>query len=308
MITIHDIALAFPDRQEQLETVADEISLSRNQSRMYGRFFGFDRFHCDHEEPLQPLVLGAADTVLKRNAALNDRLSHAVHCHTLLSTGVFTGRTSAVLQPFSERGIEVFSATMNHCATGVSALGMLDQLLGEAEAGLILIGEKAFHPAIREITNTTLMGEASAAVLVSREPGPYEVVGTHTKHDPRFWLNSGLRGENYLEGFQDAYLGFACDCLSEALQKFRLSMSDIRFVLPHNVNIPSWLQIAQRMEFDAEKIVLATIGKYGHCFGADPFINLEHIAQSGCLETADQVLLISIGLGSTASCALLRKT
>jgi len=308
MLNVMDVALAYPERREQLATLADELSLSSNQMRMYDRFFGFDQFQCDHNQPLATLMAQAADTVLARNPELNERLSHVVHCHTLMNTCVLTGRTSPILKPFADRGIEVFSATMNHCATGVSMLGILDHALGDADIGLILIGEKAFHPAIRVIENTTVMGEAAAAILVSRQPGRYEVVDTYTHHDTRFWLNSGLRGENYLAGFDDAYLDFAVSGLQNAMQRFDLGFDSIRYVLPHNVNVPSWYQIAEKTGFDRDKIVLSTICQYGHCFGADPFINLNHAAESGDLQPSDQVLLFSIGLGATASCALLRVT
>lgn len=306
MLSVLDFELVFPERTERLGELAGELSLSRNQMRMFDRFFGFECFRCDHDLSLEQMVDRASSELLRRNGAHNQRLSHVVHCHTLPSTSVFCAETSPILAPFAARGIEVFSATMNHCATGLSMLGALDRLLGEDEVGLILIGEKAFHPDIRIIENTTIMGEAAAAVLVGRRSGRYQVVDTLTLHETRFWLNSGHRGEPYLEGFDEAYLDFACASLQAALRRFELDFADIRFVLPHNVNLASWYQVAQRAGFDRDKLCLSTIGRYGHCFGADPFINLMHAADEGVLDTSDQVLLFSIGLGATASCALVR--
>lgn len=308
MLNILDIALAYPERREKLSSLAGELSLSRDQMRMYDRFFGFDNFHCDPDEPLESLIAQASSEVLSRNPGHDRRLSVVAHCHTLLGTSVFSGRTSGILAPFEERGIEVFSATMNHCATGVTMLGVFDRLLGQRDTGLILIGEKAFHPNIRLIENTTIMGEAAAAILVGRDLGAFEIVDTYTLHAPRFWKNSGLRGENYLEGFDTEYLSLAQAGLNNAMAHFGCSYSDIRYVLPHNVNVPSWHQVAKAVGLPNEKLQLSTISRFGHCFGADPFINLQCAAGSGDLEPSDQVLLFSIGLGATASCALLRAT
>lgn len=306
MLTLHDIGLAFPPKRETLDEIAAPLELNRNQTRMFGRFFGFDSFACDDQQPIQAMVQAAAEDVLTRNRETEQRLSHVIHCHTLLNTDRFDGQTSDILAPYREQGIEVFSAKMNHCATSISMLDTLDKLLGEDEAGLILVGEKAFHPAIRVIENTTIMGEAGAAILVSRKAGPYELEGTYVSHHGQFAINTGRRGENYLEGFEDAYLDFACATLTKALAAFECDFDAISAIMPHNVNLASWYQIAQKLGFDAGKLQLGTIGECGHCFGADPFINLMKSKQTGSLSSGDRVLLVSIGLGATASCALVR--
>ncbi len=306
MLSILDLAVAFPDRIEKLACLSEELALSRNQMRMYDRFFGFESFHCDHGEPLDRLLSRVVDTIRGRNPQLFEALDHVAYCHTLPSTTVLDGRTGAILAPFAERGAEVFSATMNHCATGVGMLGVFDQLLGDNEVGLILIGEKAFHPAMRVIENTTIMGEAAAAVLVGRGPGAYRMVGSFTRHAPSFWKNTGLRGENYLDGFEEAYLDLASGTLRDAMTWFGRDLDALRWIMPHNVNAPSWYQIAERVGLDRHKLQLATIGGCGHCFGADPFINLCHGAHTGALRPGDEIMLFSVGLGATASCALLQ--
>jgi 3-oxoacyl-[acyl-carrier-protein] synthase-3 len=308
MLSIIDIGLAFPQRTERLPDLAGQLSLSRNQLRMFDRFFGFDRFHCDDDEPQHVMLSAAAVPVLSRNMAEATRLSHVGHCHTLPSTSVFSADTSAILEPFHDNGLEVFSATMNHCATGITLLQTMSHLLDQDQTGLILIGEKAFHPDIRVIETTTIMGEAAAAVLVGHGPGRFRLLGTLTRHATAFWQNNGHRDENYLEGFEEAYLPFACQTMQAALAEFGIEPAALRFVLPHNVNVTSWLQIAQQTGFGRDQLWLTGIGKVGHCFGADPFINLAAAADQGRLTQGDLVLLFSIGLGATASCALLEVT
>ncbi|MBD3787210.1 MAG: hypothetical protein IE922_09595 [Sphingomonadales bacterium] len=306
MLNILDIAIAFPERQEQLHDLTDDLSLSRDQLRMFDRFFGFDRFHADPAEPLPALLMQAGDAVLARNPGAAATLSHVAHCHTLLSTGIFGAAECDPLARFRAAGCETFSATMNHCATGVSMLGTFARLLEPGQTGMILIGEKAFHPALRHIENTTLMGEAAVAILVGHQPGPWQVLDTHVTHATPFWKNTGLRGERYLEGFDTAYLPLACNSIERALSAFGRAPGQIRAVMPHNVNLPSWCQLGARTGFAREALHLSTIGRYGHCFGADPFINLIHATETGGLRASDEVLLFSIGLGATAASALLR--
>ncbi|ATF18579.1 3-oxoacyl-[acyl-carrier-protein] synthase III C-terminal domain-containing protein [Phaeobacter gallaeciensis] len=306
MLHIVDFELDHPERTETLEAVSDQLSLSRNQQRMFSRFFGFESFHYDEQAPLDQMTSGAIDRLLARNPQSAAALSHVSHCHTLPAITCFEGEHSSILAPFAERGLEVFSATMNHCATGLSMLWAMEQLLGDQDAGLVLIAEKAFHPDVRLIENTTIMGECAAAVLVRREESRLRILNSHTEHEPRFWQNTGHLDEPYLEGFEDMYLDFACRTLSEALQRFGIGMEDVRFILPHNVNMASWIMLAKILGFDRHKICLSTIGRFGHCFGADPFINLMQLIQEDKLASGDRLLLFSIGLGATATCTLVQ--
>ncbi|WP_028003878.1 3-oxoacyl-[acyl-carrier-protein] synthase III C-terminal domain-containing protein [Sinorhizobium meliloti] len=306
MLTLFDIGLHFPDRVEKIGALAEELALSRDQTRMYARFFGFDSFRCDPDHALAPLLHEAGRLVLERNRWLDDRITHVVYCHTLPSTAVFAGDSHSVLQPFTARGLEAFSVTMNHCASALTALNMLDEILSDDDVALVLIGEKAFHRVVRVIENTTIMGEAGCALLVGRGSGAYHVLGSSTSHDGRFAIITGRPGDDNLDAFGDNYVEFASESIRHALTRFGVGLGDVRCVMPHNVNIPSWSQIAHQIGLDPNRILLSTIARYGHCFGADPFINLLHARHEGVVGPSDLVLLFSIGLGATASSALIQ--
>lgn len=82
-------------------------------------------------------------------------------------------------------------------------------------------------------------------------------------------------------------------------------MDRVDWIAPHNVNLASWHRLAQLMHFPREKIFLENVPRYGHCFGADPFINLHQLQQQQRLHKGDTVLLISVGLGATYSSLLI---
>lgn len=305
MLTLLDLQLQFPARVEKLDDIADSLRLSHDQHQMFGRFFGFDTFHCDPKQSLHSLLGAAAGAILARNADIEARLSHVVHCHTLPTTSIVDGSHGETLAAFSIREINVFSVAMGHCATGLSIFNLLDGLLAEDDIALVLIGEKAFHPIVRVIKNATIMGEAACAILVGRGNGPYQVLGNATHHDGRFAIIKGEPHEPSQEGFESAYVEFACDSILRALDSFGIGLADLRRILPHNVNIPSWAKITKRLGIGLDQIELSTLSRYGHCFGADPFINLQHARKREVIGPSDLVLLFSIGLGATASSALI---
>lgn len=306
MLTLFDVQLNFPGTIEGMDEAATQMCLSLQQKQMFQRFFGFDSFRCEPTNALTSFLGDAARMIIQRNEPLAARLTHVLHCHTLPTTSLLQSEVQSVLQPYSSRGLEVLSLTMNHCASGLTALDLLGQLLNEGDVALVLIGERAFHRVVRVIENATIMGEAACALLVGHGAGPFDVVGTSILHDGRSALITGRPEDVTGSNFSEHYLEFACEAIRRAVTHFGIGLSDLRYVMPHNVNIPSWLQIAQRIGIDAERICISTISDYGHCFGADPFINLIRSRTEGWIRNSDLVLLFSIGLGATASSALIK--
>ena len=53
-----------------------------------------------------------------------------------------------------------------------------------------------------------------------------------------------------------------------------VQITDIRCVLPHNINTYSWRRIAREAGIPIGLIYLDQVPRMAHCFGADTFINL----------------------------------
>ena len=229
-----------------------------------------------------------------------------VHCRTLLSCGPCRSDAPAPVERLAGPGAEAFGATMNHCAGGVAVLDLIDALLPPDGTALLVVGDKAFHPAVRHIRNTTIMGDGAVAMLASRRPGRYRHVATHTERRGRYAVITGHPGERTDPGFAQEYTALTARCIEGALARAGLSTAEVRRVMPHNVNRPSWERIAEAVGLAPDRIHLANVPRYGHTFGADPFLNLMDADAAGELAPGDHVVLVSVGLGATASAAVLR--
>ena len=302
MLDILDIETAVPSKSISVSSACDELTLSNKDKRMYERFFGLAEIPSDPDEPLNTMT-GSAVTRLLDGPNPPDIV---VHCHTLLSSGPFRDDSAIPVQLFRPGRTEVFSATMCHCASGVAVLEMVDALLPEDGTALIVVSDKAFHPAVRVIRNTTLMGDGAAAILVGKRPGRFRYVGSHTERLGEYSIITGRLGEETDTAFADEYIDFTQRCIRLALQNAGIGVEDLRLVMPHNVNIPSWEQIARNIGASRDQIWLNNVGRYAHTFGADPFLNLVDADRAGALAPGDYVALVSVGLGATASCAVLQ--
>jgi 3-oxoacyl-[acyl-carrier-protein] synthase-3 len=302
-----DIAVALPEREQSIEEAAAELALSPVELKMFKRYYGFERFRVDDTEPLVTLLDAAMASLMDRHPKLRSKLQLVAHCHTLSDTGVVDADALHWLRGrHVDDSTELLSLTMNHCAIGVSMFRFLDAFLSADRAGVLLIGEKAFHRTIRLIENTSIMGEAATAVLIGHGEGMLTYLGGHTTHEGGFSVISGELGAGSDVGFGALYYDFMTDHIREALAKHDISIDDVRYVFPHNVNVASWRRIAHSLEMAPDKIYMQNIARYGHCFGADPFISVLNALEQRALAPGDIVLLISAGLGGTVATALTR--
>ncbi|UPT54226.1 3-oxoacyl-[acyl-carrier-protein] synthase III C-terminal domain-containing protein [Dickeya zeae] len=301
---IEAIEIAFPPDIQSLDDVAQEVGLSRLDIRMFDRFYGLRRFH-GGPGTLDDLLTPVVDQIQHNQPQAFAAISHVVHCHTVPCVRVFdtASLTPLWLKRFP-RQTEFASLTMGHCATPLTAAEWLLKQLSPGAFGLMLIGEKAFHPRVKLIKDTTLMGEAACAVLLTRNGNGPTILSRYTGQDGRFSIQQGA-DEHETSDFGQHYVDFTRQHLQAALDKAGITIDRVDWIAPHNVNLASWHRLAQLMHFPREKIFLENVPRYGHCFGADPFINLHQLQQQQRLHKGDTVLLVSVGLGATYSSLLI---
>ena len=300
MLDILDIEKAVPEQHLHISEAASALQLSRTNSLMYDRFFGLKNIPSDPEQT----ILDMSKQALRRLWEGHPKPEFVVHCHTLLSAGPLRSDSGHPVTLFKSDDTEVFSATMCHCAGGVAVFEMLDGILSPEGTALVLISDKAFHPAVQHIQNTTIMGDGAIAMLVGRGAGRFRHIASSTSRHGAYSVITGLVGEETDLDFADEYISMTVACIQQALENADVDINTLRFVFPHNVNIPSWETIAKGIGAERDQIYLKNIPNYGHTFGADPFLNLLDADREGALQPGDHVALVSVGLGATASCAI----
>ncbi|MDW6001385.1 3-oxoacyl-[acyl-carrier-protein] synthase III C-terminal domain-containing protein [Vibrio mangrovi] len=302
---IKDIEINFAAGQQTLHEAAESLGLSGVETRMFDRFYGLRSFPHQDEETIAGMIRPALERLCERHPELSGQVKHVVHCHTIPTVFPFGDNQVArqVTEIFGPQ-TEYASYTMSHCATGLSVLDYVSAQLDDDEYAIVLIAEKAFHRWVQLIPDTTIMGEVACAVLLSRNGNQFRITDNVTSRDGSFSLNSGYPEDAEQNSFQDKYFTFTQNHMDYTLQHSGLSWCDIKYLVPHNVNISSWKQIAKNMNLPPDLLFLENVSQYGHCFGADPFINLKTLFESGRLEPGDKVMLMTVGLGATASSAI----
>ncbi|MFD1050755.1 3-oxoacyl-[acyl-carrier-protein] synthase III C-terminal domain-containing protein, partial [Kibdelosporangium lantanae] len=106
--------------------------------------------------------------------------------------------------------------------------------------------------------------------------------------------------------YRKEYGPFLAAVIRDAVQDAGLSLDDVSLVLPHNVNRFSWTVVARDLPLPLSRIYLDSVPLIGHCFCADPFVNLEWARASGRVVPGSVVVLASAGQGGTFGAVVLR--
>jgi 3-oxoacyl-[acyl-carrier-protein] synthase-3 len=301
---IESITVHIPEQRKSLVEVAHSLGLTALDVRMFSRFYGLESF------PRQPgsvddLIRPLLEQFVAAHPDLIARIRHVVHAHTVPTLRPFdqTGRTLLDESGFAD-DTEYCSLTMGHCATSLPAVEYVCSRLKDGEYALLLVGEKAFHPKIELIDDTTIMGEAVCAVLLSRSGDRGKIIARHSEQAGEFSQHKGNEPSSD-SAFAEAYFAFISDSMRSAAQHFGCALDAPDWIAPHNVNLSSWQKVADELAIPRTKIYLQNVPRYGHCFGADPYLNLAALIREQQLSPGDKVMLVSVGMGATFSSLLL---
>ncbi|WP_031072420.1 ketoacyl-ACP synthase III family protein [Streptomyces sp. NRRL WC-3742] len=308
MTSITAVSSYLPDTI-QISQFQEKLQLTDVQLRRYQRFYGLAEVCRDPAAGETDLLLRAA-TKLVELRGQEQRVRYVLQARTMPSPLPYPMTSLGPVQ--AELGLEHASAfVVSHhaCASGLLALDLAGTLLAsdpDPDAlALILAGEKACTVHTQSIPDVTVMGEGTVAVLVSADrSGPNRLLGYATRTYPRFG-DQFTMDEAAAKDFQDLYGPGLYEVIEAALAEADCSLDELALVLPHNVNRLSWLGVCKALGLPIEKVFLDLVGSTGHCFGADPFINLEKATELGRLRPGDRYLMTSVGLGATFAAMVL---
>jgi 3-oxoacyl-[acyl-carrier-protein] synthase-3 len=95
------------------------------------------------------------------------------------------------------------------------------------------------------------------------------------------------------------------EAAEEAVGANGISLSDVKWIIPHQANVRILQQVAKRLEVPFEKVYL-TIEKYGNISSATIPIALDEAVRTGAIEKGDYVVLTAFGGGLTWGGSLIR--
>lgn len=301
--TLERIESFVPQRSVPIAHLADRLGLTPSKLRMFQRMYGLDRARFSPETDLFDLVLPAARQAL---ATVDDpeRVRQVIFAHTVQEvTPANIDAAQVIRDELGLRHADAFALTQQNCASGLAALDVAAELLraeGDRDSrALVVTGERAFSPIVQLIRDTAIMGEAAAACVVAID-GDGDTVDSYVTRTLGEFSAGVLLDAEGVQRFGRLYPQVLAGVIRAALDEAGLCLDDIDLVIPHNVNVLSWLGVIKELGTEhRDKFFLDNIKHFSHCYASDVFLNYTTLRDAGRLVDGGRYLLTAVGLGAT---------
>jgi 3-oxoacyl-[acyl-carrier-protein] synthase-3 len=275
---------------------------------VFRRYHGLSEVSLDPGRSLLDLLTSAAERL---GGLDRERIRYVLHARSMAVVAPFPLNPLHELSArFGLGHAQAFTVTHQACATSLHAIHLAGQLLaadGDPDAlALVLSGEKAYTRVARIVPETSFFAEAAAACLVSRD-GPRDRLLAYAAQ-ARGEFDGNPAGQPELAGrFQEESPAALAHVITVALKEAGLQPTDLRLILPHNVNKVSWRRVSRLLDYPIDRVLLDNVGSIGHAFCADAFINYRTAADQGRLAPGDRYVIAAAGAapGATFSAMIL---
>ncbi|MEV6105002.1 3-oxoacyl-[acyl-carrier-protein] synthase III C-terminal domain-containing protein [Streptomyces sp. NPDC051940] len=308
MTALIEVAAHLAPEAVPIADMAPRLRLSDRDLALFHRYFGLKEVRLAPDADLRDQIVSAARELagLKGN---EDRVSYVVSARTIpLCARASENPVHAAVDELGLSHAQVFTVTQQACASGLAAVDLAGRLLaedGDPDAlALVLTGEKALWHRSQMLPGTTVMGESSAACLVSAR-GSGDVLRSYVTRTYGEYYNVDLPAPHG-EEFERQYPHMLTSVIREAVDAAGIELEDLAWILPHNVNRISWARAAKLLGYPRSRIYLDNVPLLGHSFCADPFVNFAGLRDSAQLRTGDFYLTAVVGLGATFAAAVFR--
>lgn len=307
MLYVRRVAPFVPRSRMTVAELQAPLELTDAQVQLYERFLGMRRIAVAPEHSVLDMLTATGESALA--GADRAGVRYLIHAHTMQHAVP----DSAVLLARLRGGLGLeharsFALSHQNCAAGLYTLRIAASLLRAerpSDTALLLGGEKILSPLVQRNAGLTLLGEAAAGWLVGGEGPGHEVLSVAYRVLRGFHDVFGMTDETRRR-YERAYIPTIAEVAREAAEAAGTSPEKLALILPHNVNRLFLQQFGRSLDVPVERVFTDNVSELGHCFCADPFINLSSALTAGLLRTGDLALLVSAGLGATFSAAVIR--
>ncbi|GAK40307.1 hypothetical protein TCA2_2797 [Paenibacillus sp. TCA20] len=307
---IKDISVSIPERIESPADLLDGLGYSKGELQLLSKYHKLKGSPVwDTDQTLDDALIQCIQK-LKEKQSLDEvdvvLYAHSAHVQVPGDYGLL----HKVLRPFSMELLPCYGISQLNCASSMAALDVANRMIErdpEIRQILLLCADQFnFLPnSWRYIRKSTMLGDSAVALLLENGETRNVIQSVYLFNDTRF--HTGYYAtEEEMAGFNQTYVSHIISGLDKLLSSCRMELSDLDYILPHNVNWTTWKEFLHRTGFAQERVYLDMIPSIGHTFSSDAFINLSEAMAKGWMEKGSHYVMTSIGLGSFFGFVLMR--
>lgn len=206
------------------------------------------------------------------------------------------------------------------CAGFIYGLNVADNLIKSgAYKTILLVGAEKMSSILNWEDRSTciLFGDGAGAVILQKYEGNSGIIDSKIYSDGTLYdvlyttigneSESNERGQIKMKGqelFRHAVEKMS-ESIASLLEKNNIDISDIDYFVPHQANVRIINSIADRLNFDQNKVV-KTISNHANCSAASIPLALYELTSFDNLKRGDLILFSALGAGLSWGSAILR--
>ena len=305
-IGLTNITSYIPENRMQIEEILELGEFERKEALLLRRVYGINQVPIVEnnqrlEETLKNVVSKIPDV---ENIGIDFILyGHSVtaqvpHDYNLLRK---------VFEPLGLGDVTAMGISQFACASSFFALQLAEIMLKKREdinKILLLLGDQTnMLSQGRYIKRSTVIGDAASAVIIEKNTPDNQLLALSVLKDTRFCEGYYATAEQMAK-FNEGYVPFIITAINEVLRKANISLKEVNYILPHNVNKVTWKSFVKHTNYPFERVILDLLSDIGHTYTSDSFLILDHLNKQKRLKKGDKFLMISVGIGSFIGVAL----
>lgn len=306
LLSLSGIAFCLPARTVDASTWARRCGFPEARANaLLGN--GVHQFHDAAAASPVAFACEAVSALLDETGTTPASIDALIYTHTIQSSVLAPpAGTAALIQ--SRMGLDqalAFSVMQQNCVSPMAAIRVLRVLTvaGRTIQRAIVVcadvmGSGCDH--LRAIEDLALHSDGACALLLERGANRNCIVGLHLYTDGRYFRGTD---DDLQPVPDDRYYWSAFATMRTALGQAGITGNELVHVLPHHVNLPGWQRLMAMLSVPPERLYAANFARFGHVFGADPFINF-HTAPRG--QPGSHSLLFSSGLAGCFGAMVIR--
>ena len=249
---------------------------------------------------------------------------------TLSSDYFFPGVSAQLQDSLNLKTVGAFDIKAA-CSAFIYSLSIADQFIKTGMAKKILVvgaeaQTKLIDKSTKGIDVAVLFGDGAGAAILQRSDNNNGILSTHLycegKHIKNLWMQapgtspgSWFKNQTFDEDrftphmngrevFRNAVKRFP-EVINEALISNKLSINDIKLIIPHQANKRIMDMTANKLGISKDK-VLVTVDKYANTSSASIPLTLDHALSKKIVKRGDIIVFEAIGGGLTWGCSILK--
>ena len=287
-----------PANVQPLSSLSDSHALSNKEIQV------LQRLYAQQSAVIQPhahsdMLNEALATLLQHHIHLRDVNGLVIYTKTQTHNPLFDQDwLGALLTRVGLTHWTGFALSMNHCASGLSALHLAARLhaQGDTRPIIVLCGEKSLAPFNKMAVSA--LGEMATATLVHPSEGRWRITASEVKHLSAFYASPESMTPDTKRTMMETFYPLLRDFVRGQAVDAQAA------ILPYNLNLPVLKRLARDCGW-GDRLYIDNLSSLGHTFCSDVFINFI----TGLEETDfNSALMFAAGMGMTFSALHLERS